>query len=224
MEGTTYTFGVSGDLYNSNLLLYDKQTDSRWLQLTGVAVEGPLTGKHLKMYPVAYDRWDSWKEHHPNGKVLGIPAMYARRFGTYDDAPYAGYELAPGVWFHINHLDERLPRKARVFGIEARGAYKAYPESVVWGKAVLEDRLKDVEVVILADRPSSRIGAFLRGRHTFRLSDGDVRDEAGRIWTWDGNELSLGSERIESFPVIATFWFAWAAMHLDTSVYKEPKA
>jgi hypothetical protein len=217
---TTYTFGVSGDLYNSNLLLFDRNTDSRWLQLTGIAVEGKLAGTRLKAYPVAYDSWRAWREHHPDGKVLGIPHEFASRFGSYDDNPYAGYDYVPGVWFYVNHLDAQLPRKERVIGVEVRGTFKAYPEASFWTKTATQDRLGDVDVTILADRTSSRIGVFPRGTHAFTFQDGIVRDERDRTWSWDGNELRSGDEVLESFPAIPTFWFAWAAMHPDTKVYK----
>lgn len=124
LEGRRLDFGVSGDLYNPNLLMYDHQTGSEWLQLTGTAIEGPF-GRKLRLYPVAYDEWASWRRNHPDGFVLTIPEDFAGRFGSYDDSPYAGYDDTPQLWFHVSALDRRLPRKARVVGVEARGDTKA---------------------------------------------------------------------------------------------------
>jgi hypothetical protein len=217
LEGRKLDFGVSGDLYNSNLLMYDHQTGSEWLQLTGTAIEGPLTGRKLRVYPVAYDEWASWRRNHPDGLVLAIPEDFAARFGSYDDSPYAGYDDSPRLWFHVSALDRRLPRKARVVGVEVRGGYKAYPEATVWKTAVIDDRVGGTHVSILADRGRSHIGAFAT-EHRFLFAGSTVVDESGHEWRWISDTLRDGSTVIISVPVVQTFWFAWFAMHPKTEL------
>ncbi|MDE2572027.1 MAG: DUF3179 domain-containing protein [bacterium] len=217
--GRVFTFGVSGDLYNSNLLMYDRQTNSLWLQETGTAVEGPLMGSTLPVYPVAYDTWGNWSAHHPKGRVLSIHTPYEQRFSGYGQSPYAGYASTPELWFYVNRDDKRLPRKARVIGVGAGGAYKAYPEETVWNDGVLDDRIGGIDVVILADRATSRVGAFPRNGHEFSLRGGKVTDERGHRWSWAGDDLSDGAHGWQSYEVIPTFWFAWAAMHPNTGAY-----
>ena len=218
VNGRVLTFGVSGDLYDSNLLMYDRQTNSLWLQVSGEAVQGKLQGAKLAMYPVAYDTWAHWKDHHPAGAVLSIHTGYEERFGNYEKSPYQGYASTPDLWFYVNRDDKRLPRKTRVIGVEAHGAYKAYPEDIVWQRSVIEDDIGATGVVILADRGSSRVGAFERGDLHLTLNNGTVSDQRGRRWTWAGNSLSLAGQRLLSFEIVPTFWFAWSAIHPDTAL------
>lgn len=201
-------------------MIYDRESNSEWLQLLGIAVEGKLAGRELTRYPVAYDTWGSWKAHHPNGKVLAIPKAYEARFAEYNDRPYFGYEDSNHVLFPLSHEDKRLPRKARMIGVEVKGAAKAYVEEAVWKRGAIEDAIGGRDVVLLADRGSSRIGLFARSGHHFTQHDGEVQDESGRAWTWDGSELSLGDEKLRSFAVIPTFWFAWVAIHPTTDLYR----
>jgi hypothetical protein len=215
----TYTFGVSGDLYDSNLLMYDRNSGSEWLQITGQAVDGSLRGATLNSYPVAYDRWDHWKAHHADGKVLSIRNGYERRFGDYERSPYAGYDSTPELFFYVNRDNKLLPRKTRVVGVEIRGADKAYAEDLLWKRGVVADRVGDENIIIIADRDSSRLGVFPSKSHTFSMVEGEVRDEQSRRWSWMGNELSFGDEHLQSFEVVQTFWFAWAAIHPRTGLF-----
>ena len=218
-DGRVLTFGVSGSLYDSNLLMYDRQTDSLWLQVSGECVEGKLKGKRLSMYPVAYDTWDHWKAHHPNGSVLSIHTGFERRFGDYDVSPYQGYDSTPDLWFYVQRDDRRLARKTRVIGIEAGGAFKAYVEQDLWNRGVLEDRIGKTDVVVLADREEARVGVFARGSLHLTLKNSRVSDQTGRDWAWSGNRLSRGDQTLTSFAIVPTFWFAWAAIHPDTDLY-----
>jgi uncharacterized protein DUF3179 len=198
--------------------MYDRESNSEWLQLLGTAIEGKLAGVQLKRYSVAYDTWASWKKHHPNGRVLAIPQAYAARFGAYDDKPYFGYEVSNHVLFPVSHEDARLPRKAPVIGVEVKGAAKAYLEELVWKRGAIDDVIGGLNCVLLADRASSRIGLFTPIDHHFTLQDGKVRDERGHEWTWNGDELKFGDEKLESYAVIPTFWFAWVAIHPTTAL------
>ena len=219
MGDKIYTFGVSGDLYDSNLLMYDRNTRSEWLQITGQALEGPLRGTKLHAYPVAYDTWDHWKANHPNGEVLSIHNGFEQRFGNYEISPYAGYDYVPDLFFVVNHDNKLLPRKTRVVGVEIHGVDKAYIEDNLWKQGLVEDRIGDETIVIIADRESSRIGAFASPGHAFGLKGSQVYDESGRRWVWTGYELSLGQEHLRSLDLISTYWFAWAAIHPRTELF-----
>ena len=122
------TFGVSGLLYNSDVLLYDRQTESLWSQIMGQAVSGPEKGALLTRLPLSHTSWQNWRRSHPNTLVL------SRQTGTlrdYDRNPYAGYESSRSVYFDVTHWDTRLHPKEQVLGLEAAGIYKAYPFSAL---------------------------------------------------------------------------------------------
>jgi len=107
-------FGVSGMLYQSDVLLYDKKSDSLWSQLMLRAVAGPRTGEQLKQLPLQHSTWLAWKSAHPNTSVLSRHTGYPR---DYSRNPYAGYENVSGTYFPVYHHDNRLPAKAWVIGL-----------------------------------------------------------------------------------------------------------
>jgi len=112
--GTDDRFGVSGMLYQSDVLLYDKKSGSLWSQLMLQAVAGPRSGERLKQLPLQHSTWLSWKTAHPNTDVLSRHTGYQR---DYSRNPYAGYEEASDTYFPVYHQDARLPAKAWVIGL-----------------------------------------------------------------------------------------------------------
>lgn len=86
--GTVLNFGVSGLLYNSDVLLYDRATQSLWSQLMGRAISGSMKGAVLTALPLAHTTWAHWRTMHPSSRVLTPDTGYVR---NYDRDPYAGY-------------------------------------------------------------------------------------------------------------------------------------
>jgi len=107
-------FGVSGMLYQSDVLLYDKKTESLWSQLMMQAVAGPRTGEKLQQLPIEHTTWMVWKTAHPKTGVLSRHTGYRR---DYSRNPYAGYEAVSGTYFPVYNHDERLPAKTWVVGL-----------------------------------------------------------------------------------------------------------
>jgi len=122
--GQARSFGVSGLLYNSDVLLYDRQSQSLWSQLLAKAVAGPLKGTQLRLIPLVHTTWGEWRRAHPNTLVLSTDTGYVR---DYDRDPYAGYVDSNGLFFPITRRDPRYHPKERVLGIEVGGVHKAYP-------------------------------------------------------------------------------------------------
>ncbi len=91
LDGVVYDFGTSGKLRNSDLVMWDRQTQSWWQQFTGEAIVGELTGSKLKFLSSTIISWNDFKDFHPDGKVLsretGFPSSYGRN-------PYAGYDTS----------------------------------------------------------------------------------------------------------------------------------
>jgi len=123
IKGKRILFGVSGKLYNSDVLMYDKQAESLWSQIKMEAVTGPMTGRQLKLLPAELTTWDAWRAKHPDTLALSTRTGY---FRDYSKNPYAGYGRSPEIYFPVNHRDTRLPVKEWVVGVVIDGKAKAY--------------------------------------------------------------------------------------------------
>jgi len=126
IKGEKHSFGVSGLLYNSDVLLYDRQTESLWSQIMSTAISGPLKGYRLTTIPIQNTTWQDWKQQHPGTQVLSTETGYLRDYTT---NPYIGYELDNSIWFPVASRDNSHHPKALVIGIEIDGKFKAYPFS-----------------------------------------------------------------------------------------------
>lgn len=124
IDSRNLDFGVSGLLYNSDVLLYDRETESLWSQLMGQAVTGPMRGQKLQQIPVSHTSWAAWHSEHPDTLVLSTSNG---RYIDYDRSPYEGYEKSSAIWFSVAHRDERYHPKEVVIGLTINGTSKAYP-------------------------------------------------------------------------------------------------
>lgn len=110
--------GVSGKLYNSNLILYDRADDSWFPQIMGKAVQGPQCGVSLDTFPVKVTTWGQWRKAHPQTTVLSHETGYSR---DYTRDPYLDYYQSNKVWFPMTANSNQLAAKERVLGIEHQG-------------------------------------------------------------------------------------------------------
>ena len=122
--GMELVLGVSGLLFNSDVLLYDRQTESLWSQMMSQAVSGPMKGERLKKQPLVHTSWSEWLAEHPDTQLLSRKTGFSR---DYSRDPYAGYIDSEGVWFPVAKKDPRYHPKERVLGLELDGKFKAYP-------------------------------------------------------------------------------------------------
>lgn len=126
VNGVPVEFGVSGMLWQSNLLMYNRtetERESLWSQVLGEAVVGPRTGEVLTIVPSDVVRFGDWQKEHPDTDVLSRDTGTLRNYGT---DPYEGYYESREVSFGAEFSDERLHPKAFVLGIELDGRHKAY--------------------------------------------------------------------------------------------------
>jgi hypothetical protein len=117
------TFGVSGLLYNSDVLLYDRQTESLWSQILTLAVSGPLKGTRLAPIPTAHTTWRDWRNRYPQTQVLSFDTGFRRRYGT---SPYADYQRSRQLMFPVANRSNRYSTKAKALGVSVDGHSKAY--------------------------------------------------------------------------------------------------
>ncbi|MBB4518575.1 DUF3179 domain-containing protein [Paraburkholderia fungorum] len=125
-NGRWLSFGVSGLLYNSDVLLYDRQSASLWSQLMEQAITGPMKGTRLTSLPVTHTTWGDWKRRYPCTLVLSPKTGYVR---DYQHDPYAGYAQSERLMFEVRAHSARYHYhpKERVIGVSIGGAHKAYP-------------------------------------------------------------------------------------------------
>ncbi|MFQ5597476.1 MAG: DUF3179 domain-containing protein [Nitrospiria bacterium] len=186
--GKHYTFGVSGLLYKSDVLMYDHQSESLWSQILQEAVTGSLTETRLNLLPLVHTTWGAWKKEHPETWVLSTDTGFPR---DYSRDPYASYEKSDRLMFPVGKIDRRYPPKTWVLGIERNGRTMAYPfPELAVGPPSFTHRIGSEEIRI----------AYEASTRTVR-----VRDQKG-------NEL----------PTVVSYWFAWAAFHPETDLFKHP--
>ncbi|CAN5718146.1 DUF3179 domain-containing protein [soil metagenome] len=223
-------FGVSGKLYNSDLLMYDRKTDSYWSQLTGTAVVGELTGQRLDFYPSELMTWGDWKNTYPDSVVLTRSTGFNR---DYDNPPYAGYDESPGIWFPVTATDDRLHEKTRVTGVElSLTNFAAYPDDLVAEHGPVNDEVRGVPLLVFANPAAGdNVVVFLRevDGQTLQFSmddEGLVDEETGSRWTYDGLAVSgeLEGAQLEQVDTIKGFWFAWYAFHQQTALWLPDEA
>jgi hypothetical protein len=153
------SFGVSGLLYNSDVLLYDRETESLWSQLMMQAVSGPLRGERLTPLPSTHTSWQAWRKQHPDTRVLSTDTGYAR---DYRRNPYAGYAGNDQLFFPVASRSRRYHPKEQVLGIELDGQFKAYPFTELdrTGRVEINDSFAGHDLRILFDAANRSANVF----------------------------------------------------------------
>ena len=124
INGKAFQFGVSGLLYNSDVLLYDRQTQSLWSQILSQSISGKQKGTKLKPIPSSHTSWEKWKKQHPTTLVLSTDTGFQR---DYSRSPYGDYNTNRATYFPVASKSKRYHPKERVLGITINGVHKAYP-------------------------------------------------------------------------------------------------
>lgn len=240
VDGTVLDFGTSGRLFQSNLVMYDRQTRTLWSQFLGEAVVGDLVPVELERIATALLSWEEFRDSTPEGLVLSPDTMPSRDYGR---NPYPGYEGSGDAFLFEGPRDERLDPNTRVVGIGdaedavavplpdlqddrvVRVEVDGQPMTVWWapGQASALDRS---EVDLGQDVGST--GAFVPvvdGEElSFRVDPDDetafVDDQTGSAWNLLGVALEgeLQGATLEPVSRDDTFWFVWFAFRPDTRI------
>lgn len=236
VDGKETRFGVSGLLWNSDLVMYDEQTESLWSQIAATAVRGPKTGELLDLVPSTITTWDAWQESHPETTVLRPPpesGTVASGDGVRDYSvnPYATYDGTSQVGVGNNDFsDDRLHPKARVLGIAADGEAVAYPlEAIQRRGGIVNDAVGGVPVVVAVGPAEETLHGYVRRVDGKTVTfDSNVAGEItadGSTWSVTSGEALDGPEKGTKLePATDTgqlFWFAWAEFNPETTVFGE---
>ncbi len=155
-------FGVSGLLYNSDVLLYDRSTQSLWSQIMGQAISGPLVGQKLTPLAISHTTWRAWLAEHPGTSVLSTDTGFRR---NYNRDPYAGYAKSRSLYFATSRTaPSSYHPKEQVLGLQDGNSYKAYPFSELnrLGKSSFKDKLNGTEYLVKWD-DQNQSGNIFRG-------------------------------------------------------------
>lgn len=239
VSGDTLSFGVSGLLRHSDLVMFDRRTESLWQQVTGEAIVGSYTGAKLDRLPAQIVSFAQFEENFPGGLVLSRDTGYDRPYGR---NPYAGYDdVSRPPFLYDGPIDKRLPPMEKVVAVEQDGAFKAYPHRTTRKQRVINDELGGRPLVVFhadgavsaldaSEIPSGReigsTGVFDR-RVDDRLLHFDYRDgrfvdrETGSTWTIAGRATSgpLSGRTLDRLEHGDYFSFAWFAFRPETEIY-----
>jgi hypothetical protein len=141
-------FGTSGKLFNSNMVMYDEETNSYWQQIDGKAIVGDLVGQELREVSIDTVVWRDWKVAHPDSEVLSQQTGILRDYGR---DPYGNYYEDSFLIFPVENEDNRIHPKTIVFGIEVDGEYKAYQEKDLITQSTIRDVVNEIRVVVERD-------------------------------------------------------------------------
>jgi len=135
IDGQVTEFGVSGLLYNSDLVFYDRKTETLWDQIEAKGIVGPLTGTELELVPITMTRWGKWKTAHPDTLVLSADTGFA--FDYSRDA-YGNYRDQKRLMFPVANTSSAIHPKSVVFGFDFGGQQIAFTESLLEQSAPVE--------------------------------------------------------------------------------------
>ena len=200
--GRALDFGTTGNLRFSDLVMYDRQTESWWQQFGGVGLVGRYAGAHLRELPARIVSWEQFRRWYPHGLVLTRETGYSRPYGQ---NPYTGYDnVSNPPFFPVAHGDDkRLQPKERVVFVERAGKAAAVPFSVLAKKKTITFELAGHRLLVrlTGDAASALDGAVIADSR--QLPTVRVVDRTGRTVPFD-----------------EPFWFAVAAFRPNVVIIK----
>ena len=240
LDGVVYDFGTSGKLRKSDLIMWDRQTESWWQQFTGEGIVGELAGKKLTILPSSIISFSDFRAASPDGKVLSIDTGFSRPYGR---NPYAGYDRADQPPFLFDgDLDGRLLPKERVATFSIGEVDAAVPFSALEKERVVNYAVNGKDLVVFfksgtvsalgkssikGSRDVGATGLFearVDGRELTFRADGDrfVDNETRSVWNILGQAVEgpLTGTRLTAIVHVNHFWFAWGAFKPDTLIYQ----
>ncbi|MEX1155603.1 MAG: DUF3179 domain-containing protein [Chloroflexota bacterium] len=243
LDGAVHQFGVSGKLRHSDMVMFDRATESWWQQATGEAIVGTLTGSQLEFLPSQLMGWQQFAGRYPEGTVLSRETGHNRSYGS---NPYIGYDdidTSPFLLDDVTLLDGRLSPKLRVLAVALGDEAAAYPFPDLAVERVVNDEVGGVPLVILfwpgvvsglggdtvagGDEVGSA-AAFVRQLDDELLDfeaagEGAMRDrQTGSTWDFTGlaTDGPLTGRQLEPVAADSPFWFAWAIFRPETRIWQ----
>ena len=242
LDDTVLDFGTTGRLRHSDLVMYDRQTESWWQQASGEGIVGAYAGRTLTFVPAPLVNWSLAKKTHPGARVLSRDTGHSRAYGK---NPYRRYDSqrSPISRFFRGRSDGRLPAMERVVAFVQGDSSIAFPFSSLAKRRVVNEQLNGIPVTVFwsegtasaldegeiaKGRDVGATGVFdrrLEGRTlTFEpAGPGRFQDrQTGTTWSLLGRGLEgpLAGRRLTPIPHGNHFWFAWGVFRPDTRLVR----
>ena len=229
LNGQVTTFGVSGLLFNTNLIPYDRATDSNWSQMLQQSVNGDLIGEQPEFVHLVETTWETWQALYPNSTVTSTNTGISRDYGRY---PYGDYRTSENLIFPVENLDRTLPAKERVLGVDINDEQKAFGFDLFTSREVMMQTVGGEDIVVIGDEAANFIVAFSDSFSEDQLpltviDDGSVavfQDALGNTYDWFG-QVVAGPDQGASLTAVngyIGFWFAWAAFFPNIELVASP--
>ena len=241
-KGQLLDFGVTGKVYTNNLVMYDRQSESWWLQFTGEGVVGKYAGDTLKLLPSKIVAFEDYKSAYPSGEVLSRQTGFNKKYGI---NPYTHYDsrAIPFVWFFRRPFDNRLPAMERVLGVVDGDHAVAFPFSYLNTVPLLQTKVAEQSVLVISKpgmassvdkrviRESKDVlaaAAYSRvvaGRVLdFELKDNDIIDIQTRS-TWNMFGVAIDGElkgtRLKQLDRGVYFSFVWLDFYSQSEIFNK---
>lgn len=228
--GKVTSFGVSGLLYNNNLIMYDRDTDTYWSQLRVQAIHGKLKGNKPELRDVVETNWKTWKTLYPNTQILTTDTGFSRSYNIY---PYGDYLTNQNfLLFPVSPLNNNLPNKERVYALMGEANSNNPAKSIVFrfsgftGGKALKQTFEGEDYLIVGNE--NLINSFeltpnqaaLTYTFSFTDSEGFFTDSEGTEWNVFGKAISgpkMGNQ-LRITKSVVSYWFAIGAFYPNPEI------
>ncbi|MGB5500213.1 MAG: DUF3179 domain-containing protein [Maribacter sp.] len=226
VNGSKTSFGVSGKLYNNNLIPYDRATNSNWSQVGLQCINGSLIGERPDLVTVLETTWGVWKTMYPDTKVLTTNTGFSRNYGVY---PYGDYRTNNSyLIFPLTKLDNRIPAKERVHSIINDDEAKVYRFNTFGNGNAIRDAYKGVELLLVGDNTTivsfelDTSNSSLQYEYSYNNSEGFFTDNEGTVWNVFGEAISGPRQGDELKPTASfiAYWFSIGAFYPEAGIYE----
>ncbi len=226
-----FEMGVTGLLYNSNLIARDRVSDTYWQQFLGFGVKGPRIDQVLREFPLIEMKWSTWRLLFPNSQVLNTKTGFNRPYQTY---PYGDYrtndtKLLFDLTVPLDSLDQPISFKEKGLGITIGANTKVYPMSAfpTTGLGIIEEEFSGEPVVVIGSQEHQLLAAYNSTRAdgseaNFRIADSNplwIVDDRGIEFDVFGKSVKQDVEaELQSLNTKIAFWFSWAVWQYPEQV------
>jgi hypothetical protein len=198
VKDKTLTFGIEGNLWLNNMVMYDVETDSQWAQFTGEAQSGPLAGAELERIPCIISDWQTWKAQHPDSTVVALDKVTSR---------------------YVTKLQQQ--RGKYVLGYNVDEQARGYPFDVLKERQVLNDQIGNEPMVVTFDPDSTTAMMFSRrvGEEVLQFHgapDGRMADESKSLWDRISGKCLSGKfkgKSLRALPAQVALQMTWLRFH-----------